>query len=89
MPTYGYRCDKCGFEFEKVQKFIDEPIKTCPNCKTKGKVKRIVHATSIVFKGSGFYKTDSRKTSSERSSDSKPIEAPKKSEAPKTAATTE
>jgi len=80
MPTYAYRCGKCGFEFEKVQKFSDEALKTCPNCKSRGKVKRLMHATSIVFKGSGFYKNDSRKISSDTSGDSKPAESVPKSE---------
>lgn len=88
MPTYDYRCDKCGYKFEKMQKFSAEPIKTCPNCKTRGKVKRIVHATGIVFKGSGFYKTDSRK-SSEKSSESKAADATLKADAPKAAASSD
>ncbi len=82
MPTYGYRCDKCGFIFEKVQRFSDEPIKTCPNCKTRGKVKRTLHATGIVFKGAGFYKTDSRK-SADKASEAKSAEPTAKVETPK------
>jgi len=59
MPTYDYRCARCENRFERVQKFIDSPVKTCPKC--RGPVKRVVHATGIVFKGSGFYINDSRK----------------------------
>jgi putative FmdB family regulatory protein len=88
MPTYGYRCDKCGYVFEKVQRFSDEPVKSCPICKTRGKVKRTVHATSIVFKGAGFYKTDSRKTS-DKASETKPAEPKPKVETPKAPAAAE
>ena len=59
MPTYDYRCARCENRFERVQKFSDSPVKTCPKC--RGHVKRVVHATGIVFKGSGFYINDSRK----------------------------
>lgn len=79
MPTYGYRCDNCGYVFEKVQKFSDEPLKTCPNCKARNKVKRTINATGIVFKGSGFYKTDSRK-SVDNSNDAQPAKSTPKPE---------
>ena len=72
MPTYGYRCSSCGYEFEKVQKFSDEPVKTCPSCKARNKVKRTIHLTGIVFKGSGFYKTDSRKSSEPKTAEPAP-----------------
>ena len=62
MPTYDYQCNRCGYRFERFQKFSDAPVKTCPQC--KGHVRRILHATGIVFKGSGWYITDSRKSSS-------------------------
>ena len=57
MPTYGYRC-KNGHEFEVVQSFSDAPLQRCPQCRTK--LSRIYYPIGIVFKGSGFYKTDSR-----------------------------
>ena len=59
MPTYEYACSKCGHEFEVVQSFSDDPISSCPEC--KGEVKKVFSNVGVVFKGSGFYKTDSRK----------------------------
>jgi putative FmdB family regulatory protein len=68
MPTYEYACAKCGHEFEAVQSFSDEPISVCPEC--GGEVKKVFSNVGVVFKGAGFYKTDSRSTS--KPSDSKP-----------------
>ena len=62
MPTYAYRCQNCGSEFEKFQKFSDAPVKKCPVC-GKGPVRRQFQATAIVFKGSGWYATDHRSPS--------------------------
>lgn len=62
MPTYQYQCTQCGDAFERVQKFTDPAIETCPGC--QGKVRKIYSAVGIVFKGSGFYATDSRSSSS-------------------------
>ena len=59
MPTYDYECNVCNFQFEKRQNFHEEPVTTCPNC--QGKVRRILHSVPIIFKGGGFYITDSRK----------------------------
>jgi putative FmdB family regulatory protein len=64
MPTYEYACAKCGHQFEAVQSFSDAPISVCPEC--GGEVNKVFSNVGVVFKGSGFYKTDSRK------SDSKP-----------------
>ncbi|HUN22205.1 MAG TPA: zinc ribbon domain-containing protein [Anaerolineales bacterium] len=61
MPTYQYLCNDCGFEFERVQKFSDDPLKVCPNCE-KESVRRVIHPAGIVFKGSGWYVTDSKAT---------------------------
>ncbi|MEW6475633.1 MAG: FmdB family zinc ribbon protein [Actinomycetota bacterium] len=58
MPTYEYRCKKCGQHLEVVQSFSDEPLKVCPNC--KGMLQKVFSPVGIVFKGSGFYKTDNR-----------------------------
>lgn len=58
MPTYGYRCEKNGHEFEVVQSFADQPLKRCIICGSK--VNRIFYPVGIVFKGPGFYATDSR-----------------------------
>jgi putative FmdB family regulatory protein len=62
MPTYAYRCQNCGSEFEKVQKFADNPVRKCPVC-GKGPVRRLLQPAAIVFKGSGWYATDHRSTS--------------------------
>jgi putative FmdB family regulatory protein len=58
MPTYEYRCKKCGEHLEVVQSFSDAPLKVCPNC--KGQLQKVFSPVGIVFKGSGFYKTDNR-----------------------------
>ena len=67
MPIYDYHCDHCGHVFSAVQSFKDEALKVCPNC---GKLpRRLMSMPSIVFKGSGWYKTDSRSASQRGSSD--------------------
>ncbi|PIF03678.1 MAG: FmdB family transcriptional regulator [Propionibacterium sp.] len=58
MPTYQYRCSDCGEELEAVQKFTDEALTICPSC--DGKLRKVFNAVGVVFKGSGFYATDSR-----------------------------
>lgn len=58
MPTYEYRCPKCG-DFEAVQRITEEPLKTCPTCGSQVK-KLISRNIGILFKGSGFYATDNR-----------------------------
>lgn len=73
MPTYVYRCESCSNKFELVQRMVDDPIDTCPDC--AGKVRRVIHPVGVVFKGSGWYINDSRsnnasKDSSETASDS-------------------
>jgi putative FmdB family regulatory protein len=62
MPTYVYACDSCGTQFERFQSFKEEPLRTCPAC--AGAVRRVFQPVGIVFKGSGWYITDSRKASS-------------------------
>jgi len=56
LPLYEYECSKCGHRFEKIQKFSDPLVKTCPKC--KGKVQKLPSAPAIQFKGSGWYITD-------------------------------
>ena len=63
MPTYAYECQACGTQFDQYQKFDDKPITKCPTCK-KNKVRRVFVPAAIVFKGTGWYKTDSRSKSS-------------------------
>jgi putative FmdB family regulatory protein len=70
MPTYEYECKKCENRFDAFQSMSDDPLKTCPEC--GGRVKRLIGAgAGIIFKGSGFYVTDSRKGSSSSSSTQK------------------
>lgn len=58
MPIYDYRCDHCGHMFSAVQSFNDEALQKCPTCGKKPR--RLLSMPAIVFKGSGWYKTDSR-----------------------------
>ncbi|MGW3076843.1 FmdB family zinc ribbon protein [Kitasatospora sp. NPDC001132] len=62
MPTYQYQCTECGSGLEAVQKFTDEALTTCPDC--QGRLRKVFSAVGVVFKGSGFYRTDSRSSSS-------------------------
>jgi putative FmdB family regulatory protein len=91
MPLYEYQCKKCHHRFEKIQKFSDRPIKKCPEC--GGPVEKLLSASSVQFKGSGWYVTDYAKkssagTSSSSDNDSKPKDSaessPKKDDKPKT-----
>ncbi len=61
MPLYVYACQTCGHGFEVRQRFDDDPLSVCPEC--SGRIRRVVQPVGIVFKGSGFYKTDSRSSS--------------------------
>lgn len=64
MPTYEYECDKCGKQFEVFQSMKDDPLKVC-TCGKKGKVRRLIGGgAGLIFKGSGFYITDYKKSSS-------------------------
>jgi len=58
MPTYQYLCTACGHAFEQVQKFTDDALTTCPEC--AGRLRKVFNSVGVVFKGSGFYKTDSK-----------------------------
>jgi putative FmdB family regulatory protein len=58
MPIYDYHCDHCGHSFSQVQSYTDQPVEKCPNCGKKPR--RLISSTAVVFKGSGWYKTDSR-----------------------------
>ena len=68
MPTYQYVCTECGEPLEVVQKFSDDPLTVCPAC--QGRLRKVFSPVGVVFKGSGFYKTDSRNSSSATSSKS-------------------
>ena len=69
MPTYQYACTDCGHDFEQFQSFSDDALTVCPEC--SGKLRKLFNAVGVVFKGSGFYRTDSREKSS---SSEKPAE---------------
>lgn len=58
MPTYSYACTECGNRFDAVQAFTDDALTTCPKC--SGRLRKLFNSVGVVFKGSGFYRTDSR-----------------------------
>ncbi len=58
MPTYAYQCQACAHAFDAFQKFSDDPLTVCPAC--EGPIHRVIHPTPVVFKGSGWYITDSK-----------------------------
>ncbi len=67
MPTYTYQCDSCGHGFEAVQRFADDPLTECPECGAS--IRRVIQPVGVVFKGSGWYITDSRPKSSAEGTD--------------------
>lgn len=68
MPTYQYACTECGHAFEQFQSFSEDSLTVCPAC--SGRLRKVFSAAGVVFKGSGFYRTDSRSSSSSGSSGS-------------------
>ncbi|WP_148571654.1 FmdB family zinc ribbon protein [Nocardioides caldifontis] len=74
MPTYQYSCTECGHFFEQFQSFSEESLTVCPEC--QGRLRKVFNAVGVVFKGSGFYRTDSRSdsgsTNTSNGSSSKP-----------------
>ncbi|MGD0321756.1 MAG: FmdB family zinc ribbon protein [Acidimicrobiales bacterium] len=85
MPTYEYACTSCGEHLEVVQSFRDDPLSACPAC--HGPLRKVFGSIGVVFKGSGFYKTDSRSASS--SSKSAASSSTKSKEVPSTAKSSE
>ena len=82
MPTYQYACTECGHAFEQFQSFTDDALTVCPAC--EGRLRKIFNAVGVVFKGSGFYRTDSRgaepaANGSEKSPDKSTAKGPDKS----------
>lgn len=75
MPIYTYRCENCGVQFERNQKFSDAPLTRCPECGKKS-LRKVYLPVGIVFKGSGFYSTDHRSPSGGRTSGSHGEEKP-------------
>ncbi|WP_081476390.1 FmdB family zinc ribbon protein [Mycolicibacterium rhodesiae] len=68
MPTYSYACTECGNRFDEVQSFSDDALTTCPKC--SGRLRKLFGNVGVVFKGSGFYRNDSRETAKSSSSSS-------------------
>jgi putative FmdB family regulatory protein len=68
VPTYQYTCTECGEPVEALQKFTDEPLTVCTAC--GGRLRKVFSPVGIVFKGSGFYRTDSRKSAKSETSSS-------------------
>ncbi|WP_199254096.1 FmdB family zinc ribbon protein [Mycolicibacterium mengxianglii] len=66
MPTYSYACTECGDRFDAVQTFSDDALTTCTKC--NGRLRKLFNSVGVVFKGSGFYRTDSRESSKSSSS---------------------
>jgi len=60
MPVYEYLCQSCGLRFDALQRMTDDPLTECTSC--HGPVRRVIQPVGIIFKGSGFYATDSRKS---------------------------
>ncbi|HUY43175.1 MAG TPA: FmdB family zinc ribbon protein [Acidimicrobiales bacterium] len=85
MPTYEYECQECHERLEAVQSFSDAALTICPAC--GGELRKVFSAVGIVFKGSGFYKTDARSTSSAAATPASDA-AKKKPDAPAPATTT-
>jgi putative FmdB family regulatory protein len=68
VPTYQYACRECGHAFEQFQSFSDDALSECPEC--SGRLRKVFNAVGVVFKGSGFYRTDSRSPEKKDSNDS-------------------
>lgn len=87
MPTYEYRCKSCQEAIEVFQKFTDKPLRKCPNC--GGELQKVLHARGVVFKGSGFYATDSRGSATKGKSSTTPTstDTSKPSSTPTTSST--
>ncbi|HET7534651.1 MAG TPA: FmdB family zinc ribbon protein [Nocardioidaceae bacterium] len=69
MPTYQYACTECDHAFEQVQSFTEDSLTSCPQC--EGRLRKIFNAVGVVFKGSGFYRTDNRSDAKSPSTGSK------------------
>jgi putative FmdB family regulatory protein len=84
VPTYQYACTECGHQLEAVQSFSDAALTECPNC--HGKLRKVFNSVGIVFKGSGFYRNDSRSGNVSAEKSGEPAAA-KKSESSSTSST--
>jgi len=72
MPMYDYVCKACGHEFEYMQSMSDDPLKTCPKCEKDEVIRKITGGTGVIFKGTGFYKTDYANKKGEPKKETKP-----------------
>lgn len=86
MPIYQYKCESCGICFERMQHFSDDPLKVCPECGAD--VHRLIQPVGIIFKGSGFYVTDHRSSSSSHGRTTHPGSSDKEKETPTPATST-
>ena len=75
MPTYSYACTECDHRFDEVQAFTDDALTACPKC--SGRLRKLFNSVGVVFKGSGFYRTDSREPQKSSSASSADVAAPK------------
>ena len=73
MPVYQYACTQCGSQLEVRQSFSDDPLTVCPQC--EGPLRKVLSGVGVVFKGSGFYRTDSRTSSTSNGSESSGVAA--------------
>ncbi len=78
MPTYSYACTECGDRFDAVQAFSDDALTTCTKC--SGRLRKLFNSVGVVFKGSGFYRTDSREAAKSSSGSSVPAASGEKSQ---------
>ena len=84
MPTYEYQCSKCGQTFEAFQRMSDPPLKKCKKCGARGSVSRLISAgAGVIFKGSGFYATDYKRSGSSSVASKPPVETAKSDESKK------
>lgn len=86
MPTYQYSCTECGHFFEVFQSFSEDSLTVCPEC--AGQLRKVFNAVGVVFKGSGFYRTDSRKGPDTATNGSAPSTSTTSSDSPSTTSTT-
>ncbi len=80
MPTYQYACTECGHAFEQFQSFTDDALTECPQC--QGRLRKLFNAVGVVFKGSGFYRNDSRASTGSSDGDSSKESSSTKESAP-------
>ena len=83
MPTYSYACTECDNKFDEVQAFTDDALTTCPQC--SGRLRKLFNSVGVVFKGSGFYRTDSREPQKSSSAPSADVAASKAEKSDKSA----